>query len=139
MKTDIPGVFCAGDIRGGSPRQAIAAAGCGITARFQFLVFLREHRMNKIEVLVPTAEVRFQEVKMAERWRDPSGKVIGFLWNRKPNGNLLLKYIEKSLKEKYTLRGTLMREKSLSSSEASPEILEELSAKCDLVILAIGD
>jgi hypothetical protein len=95
--------------------------------------------MNKIDVLVPTVEVRFQEMKMAERWRDPSGKAIGFLWNRKPNGNLLLTYLEKSLKERFPLRGTLMREKSLSSSEASPEILEVLSAKCDLVILAIGD
>jgi hypothetical protein len=95
--------------------------------------------MGKIEVFVPTAEVRFQEIKMAKRWRNPNGKVIGFLWNRKPNGDLLLKYLEKSLKETYQLHGTLMGGKTLSSSEASPEILEELSAKCDLVILAIGD
>ncbi len=95
--------------------------------------------MGKIEVLVPTAEVRLQEIKMAKRWGNPHGKVIGFLWNRKPNGDLLLKYLEKSLKEKFQLHGTLIRGKPLSSSGASPEILEELSAKCDLVILAIGD
>lgn len=95
--------------------------------------------MNRIEVLVPTAEVRFQEIEMAERWQDPTGKVIGFLWNKKPNGDLLLKHLEKFLLEKYLLRETLRREKFLSSSGASPEILEDLSAQCDLVILAIGD
>ncbi len=95
--------------------------------------------MGKLEVLVPVAEVKAGEVKMAERPADLDGKVIGFLWNHKPNGDLLLKYLEESLKEKYPIEGTLMKEKALASSEASSEALEELSAKCDLVILAIGD
>lgn len=98
-----------------------------------------EEAVGMIEVLVPTAEVRFQEIKMVQRCRDPNGKVIGFLWNRKPNGDLLLNDLVKSLREKYQLHETLMREKALSSSPAPPEVLEELSAKCDLVILAIGD
>jgi hypothetical protein len=95
--------------------------------------------MGKIEVFVPTAEVRLREIGMAERCRDPNGKVIGFLWNRKPNGVLLLNDLQRSLSEKFQLQGILMREKALASSGASSEILEELSAKCDLVILATGD
>ncbi len=95
--------------------------------------------MRRIEVLVPVADVPVKELKMAQRPFDIYGKTIGFLWNRKPNGNLLLKHLEKALNKKYHLQGTWMREKSLSSSQASPEVLEELSARCDLVILAIGD
>ena len=95
--------------------------------------------MRTIDVLVPVANVPMKEIEMAQRPLDIYGKTIGFLWNRKPNGNLLLKHLEKALNKKYHLRGTWTMEKSLSSSQASPEVLEDLSARCDLVILAIGD
>lgn len=95
--------------------------------------------MKSIEVLVPVAEVKFREINMAERPQNLNGKVIGFIWNNKPNGNLLLKNLEDLLKEKFRLSGTLTRKKTMASSKAPIEILEELSAKCDLAILAIGD
>jgi len=98
-----------------------------------------EESVNTIEVLIPTAEARAKQIRMAERPADLDGKTVGFIWNRKPNGDLLLNHLEKFLKERYSLRDTLMRKKSLASSGASHELLEELSAKCDLVILAIGD
>lgn len=99
----------------------------------------KEDGVGKIEVLVPISEVKVKKIRMAKRPLNFYGKIIGFLWNRKPNGNLLLRNLEEALKQKYQLRGTLMKEKPLSSSEASPEVLEELSAKCDFVVLAIGD
>ena len=96
--------------------------------------------MRKIEILVPVGEVKLGEViKAAPKPSDLEGKVVGLLWNHKPNGNFLLEHLEELMKQKYQLFGTLMREKPLSSSEAPHEVLEELSAKCDLVILAIGD
>ena len=96
--------------------------------------------MRKIEILVPVGEVKLGKmIKVASRPSNLEGKVVGLLWNHKPNGNLLLENLEKLVKKKYKLCGTLMREKPLSSSEAPHEVLEELFAKCDLVILAIGD
>jgi hypothetical protein len=95
--------------------------------------------MEEIEVLVPVSQVEYGEIEMVGRPRDLDGKLIGFLWNHKPNGDLLLKGLEAALRGKFNLSGTLMREKNVASSEAGTEVLEELSAKCDLVILAIGD
>jgi len=95
--------------------------------------------MKEIEVLIPVSQVEYGEIEMVGRPQHLDGKLIGFLWNHKPNGDLLLKGLEAALREKFNLSGTLMREKNVASSEADSEVLEELSAKCDLVILAIGD
>ena len=95
--------------------------------------------MKEIEVLIPVSQFEYGEIEMVGRPRDLNDKLIGFLWNHKPNGDLLLKGLEAALREKFNLSGTLMREKNVASSEADSEVLEELSAKCDLVILAIGD
>ena len=95
--------------------------------------------MGTINVLVPTAEVRTHEIEMVQRPADLNGKTIGFLWNRKPSGNILLKKLEEWLKGEFQLRGTWMGEKALSSSEAPPEVIDEFAARSDLVILAIGD
>lgn len=95
--------------------------------------------MKEIEVLIPVAETKFEEIKMAERTEDLTGKVIGLIWNGKPNGDLLLMNLKNLLKEEFRLSGTVMRKKTIASSEAPVEILEELSAKCDLIILGIGD
>lgn len=95
--------------------------------------------MKKIEVLVPTAEARFGEVEMAKRPDSLEGKAIGFMWNAKPNGDILLKNLERILKSRLKSSATIMREKPLASSGAPAEVIEELSAKCDFVVLAIGD
>jgi len=95
--------------------------------------------MGEIEVLVPVSRVEYGEITMVERPRDLDRKFIGFLWNHKPNGDLLLKSVEVALREKFDLSGTVMRDKGMASSGAGAEVLEDLSATCDLVILAIGD
>ncbi len=99
----------------------------------------KEDKMKSIEVLVPVGEAKFEEIKMTQRSADLENKVIGFLWTRKANGDLLLKHLAKALQKKFRLSGTLMRNKPFSMVGASPEVLEELAAKCHLVILAIAD
>ena len=95
--------------------------------------------MGKIEVLVPTVEVAIREIEMAKRPGDLRGRKVGFFWNRKPNGDILLRRVEEELVKRFQLHKTPMRQKALSSSGAPPEILDELSGSFDLVVLAIGD
>jgi thioredoxin reductase (NADPH) len=44
MKTEIPGIFAAGDIRQNSPRQVITAAADGATAALAAEKFLSEQK-----------------------------------------------------------------------------------------------
>ena len=95
--------------------------------------------MKNIEVLVPEAKVKYGKIKMAEKTLELNGRIIGFLWNNKPNGDLLLGKLKDLFKEKFRVSNTLTRKKLLPSSKTPEEILEELSSKCSLIILAIGD
>ena len=95
--------------------------------------------MNKIEVLVPTAEAKLDQFQMAVRPDNLKGKMLGFLWDVKPNGDLFLGSLEKELKEILKPSATVMREKPLASSGAPSAVIQELSNTCDFVILAVGD
>ena len=95
--------------------------------------------MKNIEVLIPEVEAEFGEIRMAERTMELNGSVVGFLWNSKPNGDLLLRKLEYLFRKQFRLSNTVMRKKPLPSSKAPEDILEELSSKCSFVLLAIGD
>ena len=95
--------------------------------------------MGKIEILVPVAEINLGEVRMTERPSNLNGKVIGLMWDGKPNGDLLLDNLGEELKKKFLHSEILMNSKPRATSGALDEVLEELSTKCNLVILAIAD
>ena len=56
-----------------------------------------------ITVLNPTAPPRELRTAMAERPADLRGKAVGFLWNSKPNGDVLFQRLEQLLREKYEI------------------------------------
>jgi hypothetical protein len=99
----------------------------------------KEQSLGKIEILVPVAEANFEEIRTAERPSNLDEKVIGLMWDGKPNGDLLLNHVGEALEKKFLLSEILMKSKPRASSRAPDEVLEELSTKCNLVILAIGD
>jgi len=43
-----------------------------------------------ITLLDPTSKMRSKELKMAARPSNLEGKIVGFLWNDKPGGDILL-------------------------------------------------
>ncbi|MBI2910060.1 MAG: hypothetical protein HYX92_20660 [Chloroflexi bacterium] len=96
-----------------------------------------------IEVMDPTSPPRVAEAKAASRLDDLDGRVIGFLWNRKPNGDLLLARIEERLIQRFNLKDIVRRAKLASAGGGSwpapAELLDELAARCDLVVNAVGD
>ena len=52
---------------------------------------------NTIEVFVPTAEAKIKKLAVNPRIHDLTGKVLGFLWNEKPNGDILLKRLREQI------------------------------------------
>ena len=92
-----------------------------------------------ITLLDPTSKAREKKLKMAARPDNLEGKVVGFLWNSKPNGNLLLLRTKDLLSQRFRLARTNWQEKPEAGIPAAADILEELTRTSDLVINAIGD
>jgi hypothetical protein len=94
---------------------------------------------NIIAVLDPTAKSKVKEIPTAPRVNDLNGKVVGFLWNKKANGDLLLLRIKEQLSERFKLAGTNWHQKSSSGVPADRFIIEELVRTADVVINGQGD
>ncbi len=91
-----------------------------------------------ITVLDPTGKPRFKEIPIATRVHDLNDKVVGFLWNDKPNGDILLLRIKEQLSQKFRLAGTNWHRGRRAPGDYTTSI-EELTRTSDLVINAIGD
>ena len=92
-----------------------------------------------ITILDPTSKRRRQDIEMAPRQSTIEGGVVGFLWNDKPNANFLLERFAELLVEKLGPAEIMHRHKLSASDPAPEEIINELSRKCDMVIIASGD
>ncbi|MFC2001020.1 hypothetical protein ACFLUZ_00760 [Chloroflexota bacterium] len=92
-----------------------------------------------ITVLDPAVEPKTKDFRMAVRPDNLEGKVVGLLWNRKPNGDVLLDRLSQLLDEKYHLAQSVRCDKHVASMPATEEQLSELATKCDFVITAVGD
>ena len=68
-----------------------------------------------------------------------AGKVVGFIDNAKPNFDHLADDLGELLKTKYGVARVIKRRKSSASVPAKPEVIEELSRECDVVITGSGD
>ena len=96
-------------------------------------------RPGRILVLDPTAAPRQLRHAMSPRRPDIRGLALGFLWNSKPNGNILFRRLEELLREKYEITGAVYRRKPTSSAPASQEVLDELARAVDVAIVGLGD
>jgi len=95
---------------------------------------------NTIEVLVPTAEAKTKILAVNPRLYDLNGKVVGFLWNEKPNGDILLQRLKEHLTQKFRLAGTEWRQIGGLHVEVEKEpALKELADKADTVVIAVCD
>ena len=91
-----------------------------------------------ITVLDPTGRAVPREFRRAPRPVDLNGKVLGLLWNGKPNGDVLLRRIQESLAGRFNLSGVIWRKKPAVDVPAK-EILRELAQGADFIINANGD
>ena len=94
---------------------------------------------DNITLLDPTSSPRKLVTPLATRTNDIRGKRIGFLWNNKPNGDILFQYLEDLLRTKYEISEVVYKQKPTASIPAKPEILDELTEECDIAIVGLAD
>ena len=92
-----------------------------------------------IVVLDPTAKPRELRHAMAPRLPDLRGRAIGFLWNSKPNGDILFARLEELLRQKYEITDSMHRRKPTASVPATEQDVDELAAPCHAVVVGLGD
>ena len=92
-----------------------------------------------ISVLVPTGKPRVEEIPVTPRVPDLNGKVVGFLWNGKPNADILLERIKEQLSERFRLAGTHWHGCHSSEEAAYPDTIEDVVNNSDLTVVALGD
>ena len=93
----------------------------------------------KLIVLDPTAAPREMLQAMAPALDGLGGQSLGFLWNSKPNGNLLFERLEKLLREKYEIADVIHRRKPTASLPAEDSVLDELAGSVQAVIVGLAD
>ena len=94
--------------------------------------------MDTITVLDPTGRASSKEFATASRLNDLSGRVLGILWNGKPNGDILLGRIQETLARRLGLSATRLWKKSAVDISAGA-LLAEMATGADFIINGIGD
>jgi len=93
----------------------------------------------KLIVLDPTAAPREMVQAMAPELASLGGQPVGFLWNSKPNGDLLFERLEKLLRERYEIADVVYKRKPTASLPANIGVLDELAGSARAVIVGLAD
>ena len=95
--------------------------------------------VQKLVLVSPVNEAETAESTYAPRLTNLQGKRVGLLDNSKNNANKLLDAMAAILDEQYGFSDIVRRRKPSSSKPVTPEVIDELKASCDLVIVGVGD
>ena len=92
-------------------------------------------------VLSPEGNARPSQlhVPVLQKFSDLNGKVVGFLDNGKPNGDLLQERFVELLKQSYNVTAVIRRRKISAQQAAPKQHIEDLSAQADFIINGLGD
>ncbi len=94
---------------------------------------------RKITILVPTARPKAEKLSVTPRVHDLNGKVVGFLWNNKPGGDIFLAHIQKRLAERFSIAGTNWQRKIPERDTRGATVLDDMAHTCDVIINGVGD
>lgn len=67
------------------------------------------------------------------------GKVVGLLSNNKPNSEMMLRMVGDLIREKYNVREVVEANKGTHRTPATPEMIDDLATRCDVVITATAE
>ena len=92
-----------------------------------------------MQIYDPTAPSPEATQNLRRSVGDLNGKVVGFIDNSKPNFNLLIDDMAALLTSRYGVRTIVKTGKRGASMPATPQVLDDLAAQCDLVVTGSGD
>ena len=93
--------------------------------------------MERFEVLDPTTPGDMAPA-LSPRIPDLNGKVIGALWNGRPQEDEVLKGLLTRLSERFELKGTRFYRKPQLYISAPIPLVNRIVAECDAVITGVG-
>ena len=91
-----------------------------------------------VGILIPVAKPKIKEISLSPRVNDLNNKILGFLWNGKPNGDILLHRIEEQLSKRYGLADTRYGEGGGFGEAADDNEVKKMAA-VDTVVIAVSD
>lgn len=91
------------------------------------------------KLMDPTGVTEKGESSLAPRKSSLNGAVIGLLWNKKSKGDQLLKRVADLLKRDYQIKKVIFQPAPAAGKPTPSELMDELAAKCDVVVAAAGD
>ena len=94
---------------------------------------------DEVVTLDPRDTSTTQSAGIAPRPGSMDGKVIGLLSNNKPNSELLLRGVSDLLREKYSLKEVVEANKGTHRLPAPQDIIDDLVARCDAVVVATAE
>lgn len=100
---------------------------------------MNNDNVQKLVLVSPVNEPETAESTYAPRLTNLQGKRVGLLDNSKNNANKLLDAMADILDAQYGFSDIVRRRKPSASKPVAPEVIDELKATCDLVIVGVGD
>ena len=92
-----------------------------------------------ITILNPTNVPMTKRIYRSSQPHGLNNKVLGLLWNSKPNGDVMLLRIRDQLSQRFHLAGISWHQKSIQATPADMATIEKLANVSNLVINAIGE
>ena len=94
--------------------------------------------MNDLAFIDPTRGGVKAKLQRASRPIDLAGKVVALLDNTKEQGDIILDTIGEALRSRYGVAEVVKRRKEYFSRPAKPELIDEIAAKAQVAIAAVG-
>ena len=94
--------------------------------------------MGTVRVYDPTAPSSVRNGQLAPRPEHLQGTVAGILDNGKANAGMLMAGIVEQLKARHGVKDVLVRKKPVAGP-ASPQVVADLKANCDFVLVGSAD
>jgi hypothetical protein len=93
---------------------------------------------NDLGFIDPSAGSSKQQIDLAPRPTDLSGKVVGLLDNTKEQADIILQTLGEALRERYGVAKIIMRRKEHYSKPATDALIDDMAKEIDVAIAALG-